>query len=145
MEKQRMRVSLIKDIEAELNKEAEDLDGDFIDRRIDELYAAEGLSPPKLSREALDAAARTVRSRAAWRSRNKLAEGMQKRRFTRRLLRGTLAACGVFLVLFSLNYLSALATGSCIPSKAGLKFCCGTRYCACDIAQAEEENPSHTE
>ncbi|MDR2740466.1 MAG: hypothetical protein LBB68_11645 [Treponema sp.] len=143
MEKEGMRTSLIECIEAELQKDAKDIDGDFIDRRIDELYALEGRSPPKLSDEALDAAARTVRFRAAWRRRNTLAWQEQKRRFTRRVLRGVWAACGVFLVLFSANYLSALVTGSCLPSKAGIKFCCGTRYCLCKPAQGEGENPGN--
>jgi hypothetical protein len=145
MEKQDKRVSLFADIEAELNKAAEDIDGDFIDRRIDGLYALEGRFPPKVSGEALAAAARTVRARAAWRRRNTAAEGMQKRRFTRRVLRGALAACCAFLFLFSANYVTTLLTGSCLPSKAGIKICCGTRYCVCDIPRMEKENPSGTE
>ncbi|MDR2095586.1 MAG: hypothetical protein LBP76_08720 [Treponema sp.] len=141
MEKQRMRASRIKDIESELNKDAEDIDGDFIDRRIDELCALDGLNPPKLSGAALDAAARTIRSRAAWRRGNTRVRREQKSRFTRRALRGTLAACGVFLLLFSVNYLSALVTGSCLPAKAGVKFCCGTKYCVCEVAKGEDEHP----
>jgi hypothetical protein len=141
MEKQNMRASLIETIESELEKDAEDIDGECIDRAVDGLYALDGLSPPKLSDEALAAAARTVRSRAAWRRRNTLAEGARKRRFTRRAVRGVCAACCALLVLFSANYVTTLITGSCLPSKAGIKLCCGTKFCRCDMAEAKEENP----
>jgi hypothetical protein len=49
------RDSLIEAIKSELKKNA--IDPDFIDRRIDELYAVDGLSPPKLGDEDLRAAA----------------------------------------------------------------------------------------
>jgi hypothetical protein len=136
------RASLIEDIESELEKEAGAVDPGFIDRRIDELYALDGLSPPKLNGEALHAAARTVRARAAWRRRNMLAERAGKRRLTRRIVRVAVAACCAFLVLFSANYISALVTGVCLPSNVGIKICCGTKFCRCDIAKMEEENPS---
>jgi hypothetical protein len=143
MEKQRIRDSLIEDIELELQKEPDDIDGELIDRGIDRLYALDGLSPPALDDEALRAAARTVRARAAWRRRNALAEQERKRRFTRRAVRGFCAACCAFLFLFSANYVTALLTGSCLPSKAGIKICCGTAYCLCDIAKADGENPGN--
>jgi hypothetical protein len=94
MEKQNMRDILIQNIESELQKDAVAIDGDFIDRRIDELYALDGLSPPKLDDEQLRAAARTVRDRAAWRRRGIPA----KYRLKRRLIRGTMAAvlCSCF-------------------------------------------------
>ena len=139
------RDSLVRDIESELQKDAKDIDDDFIDRRIDELYALEGRSPPKLSDEALDTAARTIRSRAAWRRRNTLAERVRKRRVTRRALRGVCAACCVFLFFVSANYMTTLVTGSCLPSKVGIKLCCGTKICRCEITKAEEENPHHPE
>jgi hypothetical protein len=50
------RNSLIEDIKSELGKEAAVIDPGFIDRRIDELYALDGLSPPKLDDEQLRAA-----------------------------------------------------------------------------------------
>jgi hypothetical protein len=137
MEKRDPRDSLIEDIEAELKKDADRIDGDLIDRRIGELCALDGLKPPRLDGAALDAAARSIRARAAWRRRNALVRGERKRRLVRRALRGLWAACGVFLLFFSVNYLSALLTGSCLPSKAGIKFCCGTRYCVCEIAKGE--------
>ena len=143
MEKQSTRAFLIENIESELEKNADDIDPGFIDRVIDELYALDGLSPPKLSGETLDAAARTIRSRAAWRRRNTLAEQTRKRRFIRRAVRGTCAACCALLFLFSVNYVTTLITGSCLPSKAGINICCGTKYCRCDIAKAEEKSPSH--
>jgi hypothetical protein len=139
MEKQGARDSLIKDIEAELAKGAEDIDGDVIDRKLDELYALEGRSPPKLSGEALDAATRTVRSRAAWRRRNTLVEGARRRR----AVRGAWAACFAALFLVSANQVTTLVTGSCLPSKVGIKICCGTKFCLCETAQGEEEAPSH--
>jgi hypothetical protein len=136
------RSSLAEAIESELRKDPEDIDGDFIDREIDRLYALEGRTPPKLSAAALDAAARTVRSRAAWRRRNRLVRREQKSRFTRRILRGALAACGAFIFLFSANYVTTMLTGSCLPSRAGIEFCCGTRYCICEAAASgEEEGP----
>lgn len=132
------RDSLIENIEWELKKEAEDLDPDFIDRRIDELYRLDSLTPPKLSDETLRAAARTVRARAAWRRRNMLA----RQTFRRRVTRGAVAACFVFLFLFSANYVSALLTGACLPSKVGIKICCGTKYCFCGSAQIEAADHS---
>jgi hypothetical protein len=138
MEKQGMRHSLVEDVESELKKDADDIDPGFIDRRIDELSALEGLSPPKLSDEQLSAAARTVRARAAWRRRNRLAKRALKNRFIRRAVRGVMAACGAFLFFFSVNYLSALITGSCLPSKAGITICRGTQFCRCDIAKTEK-------
>jgi hypothetical protein len=145
MEKQIKQNSLIEDIESELQKDVADIDGDFIDRRVDELYAMDGLSPPKLSDDALDAAARTIRSRAAWRRRNTLADRERKHRITRRAVRGVCAACCAFLFFVSANHVTTLVTGSCLPSKVGIKLCCGTRFCHCEIVKAEEENPYHPE
>jgi hypothetical protein len=139
----RTRDSLIEDIKSELGKDADSVDGDCIDRKLDELYALDGRSPPEPSDEALRAAARAVRSRAAWRRRNALAEQERKRRFARRAVRGACAACCAFLFLFSANYVTALLTGSCLPSKAGITICCGTKYCLCDIAKADGENPEN--
>jgi hypothetical protein len=145
MKKQSTRDSLIGDIAAELEKEAADIDGDFIDRRIDGLYALDGLSPPKPDDEALSAAARAVHSRAAWRRRDMLRKRALKDRFIHRALRGVWAACCAFLFLFSVNYAAALVTGSCLPSKVGIKICCGTKYCLCQTVTGEEENPSYPE
>jgi hypothetical protein len=145
MEKKPARDSLVGDIASELEKDADSIDGDFIDRRIDELYALEGLSPPKLNGEALDAAARTVRARAAWRKRNVAAGQVRKGRFTRRAVRWAWAACCAVLVLFSANYVTTVVTGSCLPSKVGIKICCGTQYCFCETAKGEKENPAHIE
>jgi hypothetical protein len=135
MEKQNMRDFLIENIALELQKDAKDIDGDFIDHKIDELYALEGRSPPKLSDEALDAAARTVCARAAWRRRNTLTDRERKRRFTR----GAWAACFAALFFFSANRVTTLVTGSCLPSKVGIKLCCGTQFCHCEITKAEEK------
>ncbi|MDR2184547.1 MAG: hypothetical protein LBO80_02600, partial [Treponema sp.] len=143
MEKQVVRNSLIEKIESELKKDAGDIRGDLIDSLIEELYALDSRSPPKLGDEQLDAAARTVRARAAWRRRNTLAEGALKRRLTRRALRGVWAACCAFLLLFSVNYVTTQVTGSCLPSKAGIKICCGTTFCPCGGVKGEKENPSH--
>jgi hypothetical protein len=145
MEKQGMRDFLIRNIAAELEKDPGSLDGDFIDRRIDELYALEGREAPKLSGEALDAAARTVRSRAAWRRRNALESRARKRVRTRRLVRGAWAACFTALFFFSANYVAALITGSCLPAHAGIQVCCGTKYCRCEIARGEEDAPARPE
>ncbi|MFP3090273.1 hypothetical protein LQZ21_08095 [Treponema sp. TIM-1] len=140
MEKQGVRDSLIDYIASELKKDADHLDGDFIDRKIDELYALDGRSPPKLSDEALAAAARTVRSRAAWRGRNiRVKQEAQKRRFTR----WAMAACFVFIFFFSVNYVTIRVTGSCLPAKVGINICCGTNYCVCDTAKPEVENQPH--
>ena len=137
MEIQKRRNSLIEAIESELEKGPGDIDPELIDRRIDELYALDGRSPPKIGDEARYAAARAVRARAAWRSRNRLTKGAAKRRFMGRAVRGAVAACcGVFF-FFSANYVTTWITGSCIPSKVGIKICCGTKYCLCDPAPAE--------
>jgi hypothetical protein len=138
MDKQKPRDSLIEDIKSELEKDEGDIDPDFIDRRVDELYALDGLDLPKLNDEALGAAARTVRARAAWRHRNALAKRALKHRFAYRAVWAAVAACFAVLFLFSANYLSTLATGTCLPSKVGIKICCGTKYCFCDIAKTEE-------
>lgn len=131
MEKQGIRDSLVECIEGELEKDAAAIDGDLIDRAIDELYAMDGLSPPKLSRGDLEAAARTIRSRAGWRSRKALTDRERKRRFTRRALRSMAAACCASLILLSANFVSALVTGSCLLSKVGIRICCGTQICRC--------------
>ncbi|MDR0710076.1 MAG: hypothetical protein LBF77_08425 [Spirochaetaceae bacterium] len=138
MAEQDMRDSLIEDVKSELKKDAEDIDPDFIDRRIGELYTLDGLDPPKLSGEALDAAARTIRARAAWKRRNTLAKEARKRRFTRGVVRGAAAACCLAFFTFSANYITTLVTGSCIPSKVGIKICCGTQFCRCDPAKMEK-------
>jgi hypothetical protein len=142
VEIQKTRDSLTEAIESELEKDAGDIDGDFIDRRIDELYGLDYLSPPKLNDEALDTALRTIRARAAWRRRNTQAKETRKRRFTRRAFRGAVAACCLAFFSFSVNYLSALVTGSCLPSKVGVKICCGTKFCACEIVEAKKETAS---
>ena len=141
MEKQRIRASLVREIEAELKKDPDRIDGDLIDSRLDELYALDGLAVPKLDGKALDAAARTTRTRAAWRQGNKLAARARKRRFARRAVRGVWAACFAALFLFSANYVTTLVTGSCLPSKVGIEFCCGTRYCLCDATETEADHP----
>jgi hypothetical protein len=142
MEKQSVRDSLIGDVKSELKKDAGGIDPDFIGRRIDELYALEGLEPPKLNDRALGAAVRAVRARAAWRGRNRLEKEARKRRFTRRAVRGALAACCLIFFAFSANYISALVTGFCLPSRAGVKICCGTEFCLCDAAKTEEPGRS---
>ena len=129
------RDSIIADIESELKKG--DPDPSFIDRRIDELYRLDGLSPPKMSPEQLQAAARTVLARAGWRRRNELTKRASKRRFILGAARWAAAACFLFLFLFSSNYVSILLTGSCLPSKAGIKICCGTKICLCDTDEPE--------
>ena len=144
MARQNMRDSLIENIESELQKDAETIDSDCIDRMIDELCALEGISPLKLSDETLLAAARTVRARAAFRHRNMLADRERKRRLTRRALRAACAACCAFLFFLSANHVTTLITGSCLPSKVGIKVCCGTRFCHCEISTTDEENPSHS-
>jgi hypothetical protein len=140
-----MRDFIIRDIEAELKKDADGIDGDSIDRRLDELYSLDGLSPPDLSEEALDAAARTVRARAAWRSRNTLTGRARRSRLSRRIVRGAWAACFAALFLFSANYVTTLATGSCLPSKVGISLCCGTKFCRCETVKTDGESPSHSE
>jgi hypothetical protein len=142
MDKQSMRDSLIEAVQSELEKDADDIDSDCIERRIDELCVLDGLNPPKLNEEALDAAARTIRARAAWRRRNTLAKETRKRRFARGVIRGAMAACCLIFFTFSANYITTLATGSCLPSKVGIKICCGTKFCLCDTDKAEETGHS---
>jgi hypothetical protein len=145
MEKQNTRDSLIEDVKSELKKDTEDIDPDFIGRRIDELYALNGLDLPELNDEELDAAVRTIRARAVWRRQNALAKEARKRRFTCGAFRGAVAACCLVFFTFSANYLTTLVTGSCLPSKVGIKICCGTQFCHCETAKADDENPSHSE
>jgi hypothetical protein len=145
VEKQDPRDSLVECIESELQKDADNIDGDRVDRAIDGLYALDGLSPPRPGSGDLEALLRAVRSRAAWRRRKTLAVRERKRRFARRALRGVWAACCASLVLLSANFVTTLATGSCLPSKVGITLCCGTRFCHCETAEAETENPSHPE
>jgi hypothetical protein len=123
------RNSLIEDIKSDLEKEAAAIDPDFIDRRIDELYALDGLDPPKLDDEAL---------RAAWRQRNRAAKRASKRRVGSRAVRWALAACSAVLIFFSVNYVTTLVTGACLPSRVGIKICCGTQFCLCDMGKMEE-------
>jgi hypothetical protein len=132
------RDSLIEEIKAELEKDAAAIDPDFIDRRIDELYALDGLNPPKLDDEQLRAAARTVEARADWRRQNSAAKRASKRRVTAKAVRWALAACSAALIFFSVNYITALATGACLPSRVGIKICCGTQFCLCDMDKMEE-------
>jgi hypothetical protein len=143
MKKQSMRASLIGHIESELKKDADDIDCASIDRAIDELYTLDSLTPPKLDDNTLDAAARAVRARAAWRRRNTRTKTMRKRRFIRRAIRGVCAACCASLLLLSANQIAAIVTGSCIPSKIGIKLCCGTKYCLCETVEAEVETGDH--
>jgi hypothetical protein len=134
MAMEQKRNSLIGEVKSELQKDAAAIDPNFIDRRIDELYTLDGLAPPKLDDVQLRAAARTVQARAAWRRRGIPAKHTLKRR----LIRGTMAACFSALLFFSANYLTTLATGSCIPFKVGIKICCGTKFCLCDPDKMKE-------
>jgi hypothetical protein len=138
---ERNRKTLIEEVKSELKKDAAAIDAGFIDRRIDELYVLDGLAPPELDAEQLRAAARTVRARAAWKRRNTLAAGALKRRLVRGLTRGAAAACGAFLVFFFVNHITALATGACLPSRAGITVCCGTKFCPCDTDNIKEPPP----
>jgi hypothetical protein len=143
MEKQSMRDSFIEEVRSELKKDTDDIDSDFIDRRIDDLYALDGLDPPKLNDAALETATRTIRARAAWRRRNTLAAEARKRRFIRGTVRGAVAACCLTFFTLSANYVTTLITGSCLPSKVGIKVCCGINICLCDIVKTE--GTSHSE
>ena len=134
----RKRDALIEEVKSELKKDAAAIDPGFIDRRIDALYALDGLGPPKLDETQLLAAARTVRARAAWRRQNIRAKRALKRRFTARAVPWAAAVCCAVLLLFSVNYVTTLLTGSCLPSKAGIKICCGTKFCLCDTGKMEE-------
>jgi hypothetical protein len=134
----RRQDTLVRDIESELKKDSNLIDGDLIDRALDELYGISGLSPPRLSGGALEAAARTVRARHEYRNRNALAEYKRKRRFNRRAVRGIRAVCFAALFLFSANYVTMLVTGSCLPSKVGINLCCGTKYCLCEAVKTKE-------
>jgi hypothetical protein len=69
----------------------------------------------------------------------------RKDRFTRRVVRGAMAACFAALFFFSANQVTTLITGSCLPSKVGIKLCCGTQFCHCEITKAEEENSPNLE
>jgi hypothetical protein len=132
------RSSLIEDIQAELQKDAAAIAPDFIDRCIDELYALDGLISPKPDDEAVRTAARTVRARALWRRQNIAAKRALTRRVRSRAVRWTLAACSAVLIFFSVNYITALATGDCLPSRVGIKICCGTKFCLCDTDKTKE-------
>jgi hypothetical protein len=132
------RNSLIEAIQSELQKDDDAIDPDRIDRHIDALYALDGLAPPKLDDEQLRAAARTVRARAAWRRRNTRAKGASRRRLGSRAPRWAVAACFSALFLFSANYVTTLASGACLPSRVGIKICCGTKFCACDTDKMEK-------
>jgi hypothetical protein len=132
------RNSLIEEVKAELEKDAAAIDPGFIDRRIDELYALDGMTPPKLDAEQLRAATRTVQARAAWRRRNRAVTRTLKRRVVSRVVRWAAAACCFAFITFSVNYITTLITGNCIPSKVGIKICCGTKYCLCDTDKMKE-------
>ncbi|MDR2343074.1 MAG: hypothetical protein LBD86_00910, partial [Spirochaetaceae bacterium] len=55
-----------------------------------------------------------------------------------RAVRWALAACSAVLIFFSVNYITALATGACLPSRVGIKICCGTKICLCDTDKMKE-------
>jgi hypothetical protein len=134
---------LIEEVKLELQKDAAAIDGDFIDRRIDELYALDGLSPPTLDDEQLRTAARTVQARAHWRHRNILEKRASKRRIGSRAVRWAAAVCFSALAFFSVNHITVLVTGACLPSRMGIKICCGTKICFCgDIYEAEKTDYS---
>lgn len=137
MEKHGMRDLLIEEVEAELRKSIDDIDPDVIDRQIDELCALEGISLPSLNDAALAAVARTIRARAAWRRQNTLAKEARARRFAHHVVHGAVAACCFAVFTLSTNYISALATGSCLLSKAGINICCGMPFCLCDGAETD--------
>ena len=138
MKKQYIRNSLIEHIEMELKKDSGDIDPDFIDGRIDELYALDGLSPQKLGDKELCAASSAVRARALFRRSNIQAEQRRKRRFMHRVVRGAAAACCALLFFLSANYVTTLLSGSCLLSKVGIKVCCGTQFCRCQITEVKE-------
>jgi hypothetical protein len=113
----RTRDALINDIEAELKKDASGIDLDFIDRRIDELYALDGLAPPKLQDEQLQGRCPDNAGPRRMETRNTPA----KRALKRRAVSWSVAACFTVLFLFSANYVSTMIIDTCLPSKVGIK------------------------
>jgi hypothetical protein len=124
------RNTLWRDVESELEKNADSIDPDYIDRRINELCELEtqrsGLCPPEAGETQINNVITRIISR------------VHKKTPVRRLhplIRIAIAACiAVFFIIlsyFSSNYVYAKVTNHCFLKKTGIALCCGTVYCPC--------------
>jgi len=128
-----MEDALWRDIETELEKSADFIDPDYIDRRINELCELEarrsGARPP----ESTEARINAVIAR--------ISAGARKKTPARRLhplIRLAAVACILvffFFALFAINYVYARVTDNCFLIGAKESLCCGTDYCPCTIPE----------
>jgi hypothetical protein len=124
-----MRDTLWREIESELEKNADSIDSGFIDRRINELCELEarrsGLRPPEITEARINAVINRITART---HRKKTA--MRIHPFIRLAAAACVALVFVFFSLFASRYFYTQATERNF-SKATL--CCGTDYCECLI------------
>jgi hypothetical protein len=126
-----MRDKLWRDVESELEKSADAIDTDYIERRINDLCEREAQCSGQRPPETTEAQINTVITQITAR--------FYKKTPVRRLhpfIRLAAAACiavvFVIFTFFSSNYVYAKVTKRCFLSKTDITLCCGTVYCPCE-------------
>jgi hypothetical protein len=129
------RRGLLEALKRELEKDEDALDPVLAENLVKGLYETEGLTPLRVTERETEGFIARVR-REGRRGKRERGEARTKRarsRGSRFAARCAAAACFVILFAFSVNYVTALASGACLPEKAGIRICCETRYCPCRI------------
>ena len=124
-----MRDTLWRDVESELEKNADSIDPDYIDRRINELCELEtrrsGLRPPETPEAHINAVIARITARV-----HRKAPARRLRALTRLAAVACIAIAAVIIFLSS-NYVYAKLTKRCFMKKTEITLCCGTAYCPC--------------
>jgi len=124
-----MRNTLWRDVESELEKNADTIDPDYINSRINELCELEarrsGLRPPETSEARINTVINRITAR------------VHRTRPARRLptlIRLAAVACiAVVFSVFSINYIYAKVSKRCFLKNTKITLCCGTAYCPCIV------------
>ena len=122
-----IRDTLWRDVETELKKNADTIDPDYIDSRINELCELEarrsGLRPPETSEERINAVINRITARVHRKT--------PARRLSPLIRLAAVACIAVVFSVFSVNYIYAKVSKHCFLKNTKITLCCGTAYCPC--------------
>jgi len=124
-----IRDTMWRDVESELKKNADLIDPDYIDSRINELCELEaqhsGLRQPETSQARINAVINRITARV---------HAKTPVRRIHPLIRIAAVACiAVVFTVFSTNYIFAKITKRCFLKNTKITLCCGTAYCPCIV------------
>ncbi|MDR1901018.1 MAG: hypothetical protein LBQ88_01870 [Treponema sp.] len=123
---------LLKKLEDELHKDEDALDPVLAGKLVDSLYETDGLSPPQVTGQEVEACIARIKKEEPGSRRTPPLGRFLFAGKVRRPVRWAAAFCGVLLFVFSANYVTALVSGACLVSRIEPRLCSETKYCPCD-------------